>query len=101
MSDLVPTQGVRVLLVRASIDDAGATYRVELHAPDAAWVSEARLVVSGAQIAIGAWTANRGSAPEPEPWMIESARGFLRTLVKNHATERDWPPRQLRWRDRR
>lgn len=98
MSELVPTQGVRVLLVRASIDDAGATYRVELHAPDASWTGEARLA---AAITIGPWTATRGAAPEPEPWMIESARGFLRTLAKNHAAERDWPPRLLRWRDRR
>lgn len=98
MSDLVPTHGVRVLLVRAAIDDAGATYRVELHAPDSSWASEARV---GAAIAIGPWTATRGSAPDPEPWMIESARGFLRTLAKNHAAERDWPARQLRWRDRR
>lgn len=106
MSDLVPTHGVRVLLERGSTDDAGASYAVEIHAPASSWRSEARLAVAGAQIALGPWRAIRGEGGEPEPWMIESARGFLRTVLKNAAVERDpalrdWPPRQLRWRDRR
>lgn len=97
MSELVPTHGARVLLDRVATDGARATYRVEIHAPEASWASEASL---DAAVTLAPWRAIRGAIGEPEPWMIESARGLLRTLLKNHAGDGSYPPRLLRWRER-
>lgn len=97
MSELVPTHGVRVLLDRIAIEGTRARYRVEIHAPESSWASEAALDTS---VLLEPWQPIRGSAVEPEPWMIESARGLLRTLIKNHATDGAYPHRLLRWRQR-
>jgi hypothetical protein len=116
MTALAPENGVRVLLELARAEDDVAIYRVELHAPDAAWHCEARIDPRGVAIGepaplssaapspaaeAGGRPTGGGPAGAPEPWMIESARAFLRTLHKNHVAARDWPRRQLRWRERR
>lgn len=100
---LVPTHGVRVLLELASASDAEVVYRVELHAPAASFEGRATIAVEGGAIEWTPWSAlprddGAGAEGPPEPWAIESARAFLRTLHKNHAAERDWPRKQLRWR---
>lgn len=100
MSDLIPTHGVRVLL---ELEQAGAdavVYAVELHAPDASHATRATITIASGALELGAWLTSRGERG-PEAWAIESARAFLRTLHKNHVEERDWPRRQLRWRERR
>ena len=98
-TDLSPHHGVRVKLELAEAGEHGVAYDVELHAPSSAFASRVTIAIGGA-LAFGPWRALEG-AGEPEPWMIESARGFLRTLHKNHVADRDWPRRWLRWRDRR
>ena len=97
---LVPTKGVRVLLELESAGGEEVVYRVELHAPPASFEGRATIAVAGGVIALSPWAALRGEG-EPEAWTVDSARAFLRTLHKNHAAARDWPRRQLRWRERR
>jgi hypothetical protein len=100
MSDLIPQHGARVLLDLQRAGDAEIVYRVELHAPEASFAGVASLEVASGKLALGPWTVLRGEG-EPEAWMVDGARAFLRTLYKNHVQERDWPRRQLRWRERR
>jgi hypothetical protein len=97
---LVPTKGVRVLLELERAQDDEVVYRMELHAPLASFVGRATIAVVGGAISFSPWAALRGEG-EPEAWTVDSARAFLRTLHKNHAAARDWPRRQLRWRERK
>ncbi|MDQ3031842.1 MAG: hypothetical protein M3Y87_05445 [Myxococcota bacterium] len=100
MSDLVPTHGARVLLELSTAGEHDVAYRVELHAPEASFAGAASLAIPGGAITFEPWTLLRGEG-EPAPWMIDSARAFLRTLFKNAIEERDWPRKQLRWRERK
>ncbi|UJR82273.1 hypothetical protein [Sandaracinus amylolyticus] len=100
-SDLIPQHGVRVLLELERAGDHDVVYRVELHAPATSHASRATIALEGGAITLDPWTTSRGDAPAPEPWTVESARSFLKIVHKNHAAERDWPRRQLRWRDKR
>lgn len=99
MSALAPEHGVRVLLELVRAEPEGVVYRVELHAPRAGWSAEARIDAAGA-LTIGAFARLEGEG-DPEPWMSDTVRAFLRTLHKNHAAQGDWPPRLLRWREPR
>ena len=101
MSDLVPTHGARVLLELSSAGEHEVVYRVELHAPSASFTGAASLAIPGGAITFAPWTALRGGEGAPEPWMIDSARAFLRTLFKNAIEDREWPRKQLRWRERK
>ncbi|AKF05106.1 hypothetical protein [Sandaracinus amylolyticus] len=98
-SDLIPQHGVRVLLELERAGDRDVVYRVELHTAASSHASRATIAIEGGALALDAWATSRGEAPEP--WTVESARSFLKILHKNHAAERDWPRRQLRWRDKR
>lgn len=100
MTELVPTHGVRVLLELVSADDREVVYRVALHGPASSFAGRATIAIEGGAIAWDEWTPTRGEGA-PEPWTIESARAFLRIVHKNHAAERDWPRKQLRWRERK
>ena len=99
-SDRIPTHGVRVLLELEEATADSVAYRVELIAPSVTHASRATIAIASGELSLDPWRTERGEG-EPEAWAIDSARAFLRTLHKNHAEERDWPRRQLRWRERR
>lgn len=108
--DLVPAHGVRVLLELERRGEQEVVYRVEVHAPDASHATRARISVGGdpidaLSVALEPWRAierdgGATAAEAPERWALESARGFLRTLHKQHAKDGAWPRRVLRWRER-
>lgn len=91
---------MRVLLELAGSDTTGVRYRAEIHAPAASWSSEATIPFDplGA-VTVVSWVVTRGEG-DPEPWARDFVRALLRTLQKNHAADRSFPRRLLRWRDR-
>jgi hypothetical protein len=99
VTGLAPEHGVRILLelVRGGRDSA--IYRVELHSPRGAWAGEASFDEMGTPV-VGVLERLDGMG-DPEPWMLDTVRSFLRTLHRNHAAEGNWPSRMLRWRERR
>lgn len=99
-SDRIPSHGLRVLLELEAATEGSVSYRVELIAPSVTHVSRAAIAIGSGELALEPWSLARGEG-EPEQWAIDTARAFLRTLHKNHAEARDWPRRQLRWRERR
>jgi hypothetical protein len=100
MTALSPQNGVRVLLELERADDAAIEYGVELHAASAAWAGKSTIDAATGAVSFAAFHPIEGTGA-PDPWMVESARGFLRTVHKNHVAERDWPRRLLRWRAER
>lgn len=84
------SEGARILFERLAVDAEGARYAVVIGEGEGACRAEARL--GKGLLEVGGFDA------PPAAWALESAKGLLRTLAKNHAESADWPRRVHRWR---
>jgi hypothetical protein len=90
MASLHPSDGARMVLERASVDDAGAVYRVSVYEPEERLtVGEATL---GDELELG-WEGE----PPPE-WVVTFLTRFMKGLPKKHAAGGTWPRKITRWR---
>lgn len=80
-----------------SVADDAVVYRVHLELPDRTCASRATIALPG-----GAISFAELSDPAP-PWLVESARAFLRTLYRERARDDagPWPRKLHRWRTER
>lgn len=90
--ELRPENGARFVLELESKEVAVARYRVRVETEPAA---QTHATLSDRGVELGPW---EGAV---EPWAVEMALGFCRTVAKNHATAGDWPAVLRRWRSPR
>ena len=93
MAQLHPAHGARIVLERASVDDAGANYRVHVYEPDdVLHVSHVHLGQDG--VSLEAWPT------EPPEWVRVFTDRLLKSTAKKHAAG-PWPRKITRWREAR
>lgn len=90
MASLHPDHGARMLLLRASDDDAGVTYDVTVFEPEQVR-HEGTGRIEGGAVSLSFSTA-------PPGWAETFLERLLKSLAKKHADDRAWPRRILRWR---
>lgn len=71
----------------------GAAYSVELRVPEAGWVGEATIGAENGAVAI-----RFAEDEEPPAWCTQAVRAALRSLYRDHAGGKRYPPRVTRWR---
>ena len=93
MASLHPTDGVRIVLERASVEGAAARYRVTVYEPEERSAAGAATIDGGVELA---WDA------EPPPaWVVAFLTRFLLGMPKKHADDGSWPRKITRWRAER
>ena len=90
MTEAGSSPGARFAIDRLEVDEAGARYRVTIGEGEDACRADVRL-------GRGPLVLPDFDRPPPA-WTIETLKGLLRTLAKNHADAADWPRRVHRWR---
>ena len=85
-----PTHGARIECELDSSDATTARYRVTLALPDSTHVGTATLDAAAKRVDLSPF-----DPPTDDPWVLDTARSQLRTLL---ADAPDWPKRIHRWR---
>lgn len=86
-------QGLRFELRLTSDTAQGAAYTVELRVPEADWVGEATIGADNGAVAI-----HFATEQQPPAWCTQAVRAALRSLFRDHAGGKRYPPRVTRWR---
>jgi hypothetical protein len=87
-----PEHGARFEILRESATEAHAVFAITVLAAGATFVASTKISSAAVEIT---W------APEPPRWVADTTHGFAKMLQKNHAADRSWPSRLVRWRSER
>ena len=88
-----PDHGGRLELKLATATDSSACYRLVISTPAAETSADARVDAPAGSVEIGAWESGA-----PPAWLESFARTLLRTMLRNKASDGEWPRRVTRWR---
>jgi hypothetical protein len=89
-----PDHGGRILLSRASVDEDGASYRVELATSDATFEGGLHIAARDGAVSLDAFH------PDPPAWLLAQVAPLARTLFRGRREDPalPWPRRLHRWR---